>query len=94
MGLGPVLQRAALHVFEHEVELALAFAEIRHVDDVRRVRPVYEELPGWQTDVTGVRAMQDLPANALAYLSRIEEETGTPVTMVGVGPSRDQTILR
>lgn len=59
-----------------------------------RVTPVYEMLPGWQCDTTGVTRYEDLPANALAYLARIEQETGTRVSMVGVGPSRDQTIVR
>ena len=59
-----------------------------------RVTPVYEMLPGWQCDTTGVTRYEDLPANALAYLARIEQETETRVSMVGVGPSRDQTIIR
>jgi len=62
--------------------------------DFQRVKPVYEMLPGWRSDTAGVTRYEDLPANALAYLARIEKETDTPVTMVGVGPSRDQTILR
>ncbi len=62
--------------------------------DFARVQPVYEMLPGWQCDTTGVTRYEDLPANALAYLARIEEETETRVSMVGVGPSRDQTIVR
>lgn len=59
-----------------------------------RVTPVYEMLPGWQCDTTGVTRYEDLPSNALAYLARIEQETETRVSMVGVGPSRDQTIIR
>ncbi len=62
--------------------------------DFARAVPVYETLSGWRSDLTGTTRYQDLPAKALAYLARIEEETGTPVTMVGVGPARDQTILR
>ena len=62
--------------------------------DLQRVVPVYESLPGWRCDTTGTTRYEDLPANALAYLARIERETETPVTMVGVGPSRDQTIIR
>ncbi len=62
--------------------------------DLQRAVPVYETLPGWRTDVTGVRSYEELPANALAYLARIEKETETPVSMVGVGPARDQTIVR
>ena len=62
--------------------------------DLQRVTPIYVELPGWQVDTTRVTSYNDLPENALAYLARIEAETETPVTMVGVGPSRDQTIIR
>ena len=63
-----------------------------HVDDLRRVKPVYEELPGWQTDVTGVREISDLPENARKYLDRISELVGRPVGVVSVGPDRAQTM--
>ena len=63
-----------------------------HVDDLRRVKPVYETLPGWQEDLTGARKLEDLPANARAYLDRIGQLVGVPVEMVSVGPARDQTI--
>lgn len=62
--------------------------------DFERVVPVYENLPGWQSDTTGIQRYDDLPENARAYLARIELETETQVSMVGVGPSRDQTIIR
>ncbi|MEO0414375.1 MAG: adenylosuccinate synthase [Verrucomicrobiota bacterium] len=57
-------------------------------------KPVFETLPGWQEDTTGCRSYDELPDNAKAYLARIEELTGVPVSIVGVGPSRDQTIIR
>lgn len=63
-----------------------------HVDDVRRVKPVYETLPGWQENITKVRKLADLPTNAKAYLDRISQLVGVPVEMVSVGPARDQTI--
>lgn len=63
-----------------------------HVDDLRSLKPIYEELPGWQTDVTGARTMDDLPENALRYLDRISELVGRPVGVVSVGPDRAQTI--
>jgi adenylosuccinate synthase len=63
-----------------------------HVDDLRRVKPVYETLPGWKEDVTGVRKLADLPANARTYLDRVGQLVGVPVEMVSVGPERDQTI--
>jgi len=64
-----------------------------HVEDLRRVKPVYETLPGWQQNTTGVRHMADLPENTRTYLGRIGELLGRPVTIVSVGPDRRQTIL-
>lgn len=54
--------------------------------------PVYEELPGWRSDLSGVRCWADLPANARRYLDRLEELVGVPVGMVSFGPERDRTI--
>ncbi len=56
--------------------------------------PVYQHLPGWDEDVSGVRRFQDLPKNARGYIEFIEEQTGVPITMIGVGPRRDQVIER
>jgi len=64
-----------------------------HVDDLRRVKPVYETLPGWQTEITRVRRMEDLPEAAVAYASRIGELLERPVEVVSVGPDREQTIF-
>ena len=63
-----------------------------HVDDIRKVKPIYETLPGWQEDITGVRSLDELPAAARDYLDRIGELIGVPVEMVSVGPDRAQTI--
>lgn len=57
------------------------------------VEPVYEVLPGWQSDTGGVRKLEDLPFNARAYLERIEEVTSAPIEMIGVGTRRSQIIL-
>jgi adenylosuccinate synthase len=54
--------------------------------------PVYEELPGWQTDICDVRSFEELPDNARAYVKRLEELAGCPIVMVSVGPRRDQTM--
>ncbi|MEX2578465.1 MAG: adenylosuccinate synthase [Verrucomicrobiales bacterium] len=62
--------------------------------DFERAEPVYENLPGWLSDTTACRTYDDLPENARAYLARIEQETETAVSIVGVGPARDQTIIR
>ena len=62
--------------------------------DVHHAVPVYEELPGWFEDLSPFRTFDELPANARAYVQRIEELTGAPVSAIGVGPGRDQTITR
>ena len=64
-----------------------------HVDDLRRAQPIYETLPGWQTDICGLREMDDLPEAARGYLQRISELIGRPVGFVSVGPERSQTIV-
>jgi len=56
--------------------------------------PIYEDLPGWQTDITGVRSLADLPKAARAYVERVEQLGGAPVTIVSVGPDRSATFLR
>ena len=58
-----------------------------------RVQPVYEELPGWKTEITDVRKLGDLPTEARQYVRRIEEILGVPVDMISVGPERDQAIV-
>lgn len=55
-------------------------------------QPVYEELPGWRSDITGAKSFEDLPENARSYVHRLEELAGCPIVMVSVGPRRDQTI--
>ncbi|MBW6521667.1 MAG: adenylosuccinate synthase [Desulfoarculaceae bacterium] len=57
------------------------------------VKPVYEELDGWQEDITGVRDFDDLPVKARDYIKRIEEFTGVETMLVSVGPDRDETML-
>jgi adenylosuccinate synthase len=61
--------------------------------DARAVQPVYEDLPGWKCDISHVRKFGDLPAQAQAYVRRIEEIVGAPVDMISVGPERDQAIV-
>ena len=55
--------------------------------------PVYEELPGWFEPLDGVKSFGDLPPNAQAYVRRVEELSGAPVSAIGVGPGRDQTLV-
>lgn len=56
-------------------------------------RPVYEEMPGWQEDITGAKGLDDLPDNARHYLERISELTGVSLSIFSVGPDRSQTNL-
>jgi len=62
-------------------------------DAVARCTPVYETLPGWSESTVGARTFDELPANARAYLRRIEALTGVPIAIVSTGPERDETIL-
>ena len=55
--------------------------------------PVYEELPGWSESTVGLKSLADLPANARAYLKRLEEVTETPIDLVSTGPDRAETII-
>lgn len=54
--------------------------------------PVYETMPGWQEDVSGMRRQEELPANAQAYLERIASLAGVPIRLVSVGPEREQMV--
>jgi adenylosuccinate synthase len=63
-------------------------------DAVAACVPVYETLPGWSETTVGVKSFERLPANAQAYLQRIEALAGVPIAMVSTGPDRDETILR
>jgi adenylosuccinate synthase len=64
-----------------------------HADQLRRCMPIYETLPGWKEPVDDVRAADQFPAGALAYVRRIEELVGVPVGVLSVGPDRAQTIF-
>jgi adenylosuccinate synthase len=55
--------------------------------------PVYRSLPGWTEDISGARSFAELPANAQSYVRFIEELAGVPVSVIGVGPARDQTVV-
>ena len=59
-----------------------------------RLEPIYEDLPGWQTDTAGCRSWDQLPPQARAYVERLEVLAGVPIRHVSVGPERDQMIER
>jgi len=56
-------------------------------------KPIYETLPGWSEDISGIRKYNDLPDNTKKYLRRIEEILETPVQIISIGPAREETIV-
>ncbi len=62
-------------------------------EDMAKVEPIYEILPGWESDTTGCKHFEELPENAQKYLRRIEELCGAPISIVSVGPEREKTFF-
>jgi adenylosuccinate synthase len=62
--------------------------------DFHHAVPIYENFAGWSEDITGVRAFDDLPANAQAYVLAIEAMSGARISAIGVGPGRDAIVVR
>ena len=60
--------------------------------DFHHAKPIYEYLPGWSEDISKVRALSDLPKNAQSYVKFLEEISDAPMSAIGVGPGRDETI--
>jgi adenylosuccinate synthase len=54
---------------------------------------VFEEFPGWEEDISGIRSFGDLPQNTRRYLRAVEEIAGIPLEIVSIGPGREETIL-
>lgn len=83
-----------------EIELCVAYElngqRIEHfpanVNDLRNLKPIYETIAGWQTDVTGARSLDDLPVGAVRYARKIETLIGRKIEFISVGPDRAQTI--
>ena len=63
-----------------------------HQSEFHKAKPIYEELPGWQSDISECREPGDLPAAAQAYVRLLEERVGVPVSIIGVGPGRSQYV--
>ena len=82
---------------------ALCVTKLDVLDGLARVKlcvrygadgaPVYEELPGWRASTVGLRSLAELPGAARAYLARLEEVCGVPVTIVSTGPDRDHNVV-
>lgn len=73
---------------------------VRHTEipmtqtDFHHAKPVYEELPGWTEDISGARTFEDLPKTAQEYVLRLEELSGVRISAIGVGPEREQIVVR
>jgi adenylosuccinate synthase len=67
-------------------ELPASQTEFHHA------KPIYEFLPGWSEDISKARSLNDLPKNAREYVKFLEEISGAPMSAIGVGPGRDETI--
>ena len=63
------------------------------LETFEQCEPIYEELPGWKSDISDVRSFEQLPENAQSYVKRLEELAGCPIVLVSVGPRRDQTMM-
>ena len=61
--------------------------------DFHHAVPIYEYLPGWWEDISGARTLADLPQNAQDYVRAVEKMSGARISAVGVGPSRDATVV-
>ena len=58
------------------------------------LEPVYEEMPGWSESTLGIQTLEELPANAQAYIARIQELVGAPIDLISTGPDRNETIIQ
>ena len=94
-----------LDVFDcfDEIKICTAYKDKRNgevytdyptnINSHKYLEPVYESMEGWQQDISAIREYEELPDNAKKYLNRLEELTETPITIISVGPSREQTII-
>ncbi|OLO13019.1 adenylosuccinate synthase [Chromohalobacter japonicus] len=57
------------------------------------IEPLYQDLPGWSASTLGIKSIEDLPNNARAYISFLEEQTGVPIDIISTGPDRNETIV-
>ena len=77
----------------YEIEGRLTHTMPADIDEIDKVKPVYETIPGWNSSTENCKSWDDLPANAQKYLKRISTLLEAPVTIVSVGPRRDQIIF-
>jgi len=61
--------------------------------DFHHAKPIYEEFPGWEEDISGARTFEELPENAQNYIRALEGMSGSRISAVGVGPEREQVVV-
>jgi adenylosuccinate synthase len=64
-----------------------------NIQQLNECEPIYEELPGWQSETTHIKTFSDLPQNAQNYLNRIAELANVPIAIISTGPDREETIV-
>jgi adenylosuccinate synthase len=69
------------------------FTEIPFLNELK-IEPVYHDMKGWEDNISGIRAFNDLPSNLKKFIEFIETETEVPITLISVGPDREETIFR
>ncbi|MBO8183068.1 MAG: adenylosuccinate synthetase [Archaeoglobus sp.] len=77
----------------YEVDGEVTENFVLNTEKLWKVKPIYEEMPGWEEDISGAKSYEDLPEEAQNYLKRIEEIANAKIAIVSVGPRRDQTII-
>ncbi len=78
---------------EYELDGERIQARPASLSAMARCKPIYKELDGWKEDISGARKLSELPSEAKTYLKEIEEITGVPISLVSVGPAREETIV-
>ncbi len=64
-----------------------------NLNKLAECKPVYESMPGWSEDISGIRKMEDMPQNTINYIKRMEELVEAPAVIISIGPGRDETIV-
>ncbi|HMM81006.1 MAG TPA: adenylosuccinate synthase [Pyrinomonadaceae bacterium] len=77
--------------YEIDGERIDTFPAVSH--DLRKIKPIYETLPGWKSDTLGITKIDDLPANARRYVGFLSNFIGVEIGLISTGPERDQTII-
>lgn len=84
----PVIRACVAYEIDGKVTVDFPYS----IDDAERIKPLYLDLPGWQTDMTAITSADEFPAQFSDYISFLERELQVPIVIVSVGPNRTQTI--